>query len=81
MKITLNDTLKNKQMSQYKLAQKTGIAASTINNLCNHKTSSIQFDVLQKICNTLDCNVEDIIQKEEPIDIVSYRDNKGDTLK
>ena len=81
MKITLNDTLKNKQMSQYKLAKETGIAASTINNLCNQKTSSIQFDVLQKICNTLDCNVEDIIQKEEPIDLVSYSDNKGDTIK
>lgn len=80
MKITLNETLKNKNMSQYKLAQKTGIAASTINNLCNQKTTSIQFDVLQKICNTLDCNVEDIIQKEAPIDLVYFNDNKGDAL-
>lgn len=64
MKITLNDTLKKRGVSQYKLSKDTGIAASTLNNLCNKKTSSIQFDVLQKICNTLDCNVEDIIQRE-----------------
>lgn len=67
MKITLNNTLKEKGRSQYWLAQTTGIAASTINNLCNGKTSSIQFDVLQKICDALDCNVCDIIEHEDII--------------
>lgn len=67
MKITLNDTLKQKGKSQYWLSKQTGIAASTINNLCNNKTTSIQFDVLQKICTTLNCNVCDIIEHEEKI--------------
>ncbi len=67
MKITLNDTLKQKGKSQYWLSKQTGIAASTINNLCNNKTTSIQFDVLQKICTTLNCNVSDIIEHEEKI--------------
>ena len=57
MKVILNKTLENRKISQYKLAKDTGIAASTLNNLCNNKTSSIQFSVLYKICDALDCEV------------------------
>lgn len=64
MKVILADTLKFKQISQYKLAKDTGIAISTLSNLCNNKTSSVQFSVLQKICDTLNCDVSDILQKE-----------------
>ena len=64
MKVILNDTLKKKDISQYKLAKDTGIAASTLNNLCNNKTSGIQFSVLQKICDALNCDISDIIEKD-----------------
>ncbi len=64
MKVILNDTLKSKQISQYKLAKETGIAVSTLSNLCNNKTSSVQFSVLQKICDALSCDISDILQKE-----------------
>ena len=64
MKVILADTLKSKQISQYKLAKDTGVAVSTLSNLCNNKTSSVQFSVLQKICDTLDCEVSDILQRE-----------------
>lgn len=63
MKVILNDTLKSKGISQYKLSKLTGITAGNINNLCNNKTSSVQFSVLQKICDALDCDVCDILQK------------------
>lgn len=65
MKIVLNNTLKSKNISQYKLAKDTGIAASTLNNLCNNKTSSVQFSVLDKICEALDCNISDILVPEK----------------
>lgn len=61
MKITLNDTLKNHNKSQYWLAKTTGIAASTINNLCNGKTKSVDFVILDKICAALNCEVSDIM--------------------
>lgn len=80
MKITLNDTLKEKKRSQYWLAQTTGIAASTINNLCNGKTTGIQFDILQKICTALDCNVNDVIEYEKIISPIEFI-NKSDTSK
>ena len=67
MKIILNDTLAKKGKSQYWLAKETGIAASTINNLCNNKTTSIQFSLLQKICDALDCDVSDILINDNNI--------------
>lgn len=65
MKVILNDTLASLSKSQYWLARKTGIAASTLSNLCNNKTSSVQFSVLDKICEALNCEVSDILIHEK----------------
>lgn len=62
MQITLNETLKKLNKSQYKLAQETGIAHSTINKLCNGKTDRIKFETLEKICHNLNCNIEDVFR-------------------
>ena len=64
MKVILKETLKNKGVSQYQLAKNTGIASSTINKICNGKTKSIDFDILQKICETLHCDVSAIMQPD-----------------
>ena len=64
MKIILKETLKNRNVSQYQLAKETGIAASTLNKICNGKTTSIDFDILQKICDTIQCDVSDIMQPD-----------------
>lgn len=62
MKITiiLNETLMKMNRSQYWLAKQTGIAASTINNLCNNKTTRIDFHTIELICNALECDISDI---------------------
>ena len=64
MKVILDETLKTKGKSQYWLAKETGIAASTINNLCNGKTDRISFNVIDRICDALECDVNDIIISE-----------------
>lgn len=51
MKITLNQVLENKGISQNQMAKDTGISVETIRNFKNNKTSRISFDVLEKICN------------------------------
>lgn len=68
MKIILKETLEKQGKSQYWLAKETGIAQSTLSNLCANKTSKIDFLVLQKICNTLDCDITDIISIKESDD-------------
>ena len=78
MRVILQETLKNRGKSQYWLAKQTGIAISTISNMCNGKTSRIEFSVLQKICDALDCEVYDIIERES-LDPLMTHINKSDT--
>ena len=68
MKIILKETLEKQGKSQYWLAKETGIAQSTLSNLCANKTSKVDFLVLEKICNALDCDVTDIIAVKESDD-------------
>ena len=78
MRVILQATLKDREKSQYWLAKQTGIAISTISNMCNGKTSRIDFSVLQKICDALDCEVYDIIERES-LDPLMTHINKSDT--
>ncbi len=61
MIVKLREILDQKNKSIYWLNKKTGIASSTLSRICNNKTSSIEFSVLDKICDALDCEVSDIL--------------------
>ena len=61
MKVILKEPLEKKGKSQYWLAKETGIAASTLSNMCSNKTTKVDFVVLQKICNALKCDITDIL--------------------
>ncbi len=65
MKITLNEVLDSKGISQNQMAKDTGISTSTLRNLNHNRTTRISFDVLEKICMYLDCNIEDILCLEK----------------
>ena len=66
MKITLNEVLDRKGISQNQMAKDTGISTSTLRNLNHNRTTRISFDVLEKICMYLYSNIEDIqcLEKE-----------------
>lgn len=65
MKITLNQVLEDKGISQNQLAKDTGISVETIRNFKNNKTARISFEILEKICNYLGCGVEDVLCLEK----------------
>lgn len=65
LKITLNEVLDRKGISQNQMAKDTGISTSTLRNLNHNRTTRISFDVLEKICMYLDCNIEDILCLEK----------------
>lgn len=65
MKITLNQVLEDKGISQNQLAKDTGISVETIRNFKNNKTLRVSFDVLEKICNYLNCDVENVMCLEK----------------
>ena len=61
MKIHLRELLDKQNKSIYWLHNQTGIASSTLSRICNNKTASIEFNVLDKICDALNCEVSDIL--------------------
>ncbi|MDE6969433.1 MAG: helix-turn-helix transcriptional regulator [Eubacterium sp.] len=61
MKITLNQVLDHKGISQNQMAKDTGISTSTLRNLNHNRTTRISFDILEKICQYLECGIEDIL--------------------
>lgn len=64
MKVMLNELLDNKGISQNQLAKSTGISVNTLRNLSHNRTSSVRFDILEKICIRLDCGIEDVLRVE-----------------
>lgn len=65
MTITLNQVLEDRGISQNQLAKDTGISVETIRNFKNNKTSRISFDVIEKICNYLNCSIGDVMCLEK----------------
>ncbi len=47
------------KMNKTELAEKAGIARSTIAKM--GKNEIVSLDVIVKICNTLDCRIEDVV--------------------
>ena len=47
------------KMNKTELAEKAGIARSTIAKM--GKNEIVSLDVIVKICNTLDCGIEDVL--------------------
>ena len=63
MRISYNKLWKlliDKNMNKHDLSQKSGVSSASISKLS--KGGNITTDVLLKICETLDCNLEDIME-------------------
>ena len=61
MKIFIKEKLKEKNMSRYELAKRIGVTYPTIDNIYKGKSTSIRFEILESICNELDCYPNDIL--------------------
>ena len=60
MKIVINELLRQKDKTRYWLAKEIGVTYPNIMKLCNNKTESIKFDILEKICVLLECTPNDV---------------------
>ncbi len=61
IKILLSKKLGELRITQSQLAKATGIRASTINEYYNELTDRVNIVYLDRICEALDCNLEEII--------------------
>jgi putative transcriptional regulator len=72
IKVKLNELLKNRGKTKYWLAKQTQISPNSIGRIVNEETTSISYEILDKICIALQCEVGDVL---ECVKNISINDN------
>lgn len=62
VKCKLSRLLGDRRWTQSDLARRTGIRPASINALYHEVVEAIKFDHIDKICDALECKVEDLIE-------------------
>ena len=62
IKINLDKIMNDKNITTYQLNNNTNVRFQTIQSLRDNSASRIDFNVLAKLCYSLNCKVEDIIE-------------------
>ena len=65
IKLQLNELLKDREKSLYALAKETEISYNALWKISNGKVKGITFDVLEKICENLNCTPNDLLAIEK----------------
>ena len=60
--VKLDKIMSDRNISTYELSTKANVRFQTIQALRNNQSTRIDFNVLAKLCYTLNCKVEDIIE-------------------
>lgn len=63
IRIHLSRLLGERRWTQADLARKTGIRAATINELYNELAQRVNLDHLDAICDVLECELTDLIER------------------
>ena len=60
--IKLDKIMNDRNISTYELSTKANVRFQTIKALRNNESTRIDFNVLAKLCFTLNCRIQDIIE-------------------
>ena len=63
--MNINELLKEKQMTKYRLAKSSGVSQTTVNDICNYKVNikNCTGETLYRLAQTLGVNVESLLQE------------------
>lgn len=62
IRISLDHALNERNISRYELAKRTGIQYQIIDNYYKNRVKRYDALVLERICDALDCTIEEIIE-------------------
>ena len=62
IKNRLSIILGEQRMRVSELSRLTGISQNALNNIYHNKTKGIDFDTLNRICNVLRCNSQELFE-------------------
>ena len=62
IRVKLDELLKQRKLSKNKLAHRAEMQRTQINNYCRNEISRLDIVVLARICSTLDCRIEDLLE-------------------
>lgn len=66
LKFDIDDLLKKKNKTRYWLSKETGISYPALKKIADNETVSISIENLQKLCDALECNLNNLlIRKKE----------------
>lgn len=65
IKFNLEDLIKQSGMSKTKFSYCADMSRLQVNAYCNNTIKQLDVDMLARICNTLDCSIEDLLEYEE----------------
>lgn len=64
--IKLRELMWQKNISAVEIQKQTGIHATTISKIINGKHSNFRLDTVDKLCEVLDCRIQDLLTYERP---------------
>ena len=62
IRISLDRILKQKNISRYELAKRTGIQYQVIDNYYKNRIKRYDGYVLERICDTLECEIDQLLE-------------------
>lgn len=62
IKIKIGEVLKDRKISKTQLTYLAFIQRGQLKKLMDGEAARVDFDVLARICHTLDCRIEDILE-------------------
>lgn len=62
IKIKIGEVLKERNMSKTQLTYLAFVQRGQLKKLMDGEAARVDFDVLARICNALDCRIEDILE-------------------
>ena len=65
VRIKLGELLQERQLSKNKFAQRAELERTQLNRYINNDVALLSVDVLARMCATLNCKIEDLLEYTE----------------